>query len=164
MSWYTFAGPRNPATQVTTTTTVTATTTNNNNNTGDTPAIKRFKNDAKCLVSFRKYTKLRRRCQLTRAVYMQAETADLRIDLTDSWSVKSCHPRFRRDQIAIGLSKLPGINAEAGRHLAKLIPATEYPASIATVKKYCCVNFCRSCKGARLHGSVQVCMRALVCS
>ena len=87
---------------------------------------------------------------------MQAETTDLGITMADSWNVKSCHPRLRRDQIANGLSKLPGMSAATGRKLAKLILASEYPASIEAVKNYCCINFCRSCKGARLHGSVQV--------
>ena len=38
-----------------------------------------------------------------------------------------------------------------GRKLAARIPASEYPAPIPAVRNYCCLNFCRSCKGARLH-------------
>ena len=40
--------------------------------------------------------------------------------------------------------------------LAARIPAQEYPAPVETVIKYCCKNFCNSCKGVRLHGGVQL--------
>ena len=118
--------------------------------------VVRFKDEAKCLKTFRTYNNVRRRCLLSRAIYGEAKIKDLGITTTEAWKVRSCHPKFEREQVARGLSKIPGVTAEAGRILANLIPRSEYPASIEIIKKHCCRNFCRDCKGAFLYGDFQV--------
>ena len=96
------------------------------------------------------------RCLIKRAIYAQAEISNLNINNTTYWVVTSCRPRFRRDQIAKGLSSLTGVSISASRQLAARIPASNYPATIEDVKKYCCENVCIECNGARLYGDVQV--------
>ena len=98
----------------------------------------------------------RKRCLITRAIYLQAEGSNLCITDTDVWRADYCRLKFRRDQIAKGLTTLDGVDEKAGRRLARRIPAREYPARIEAVKKYCCKNFCTTCRGARLHGDIQV--------
>ena len=137
----------------------------------------RFKDAAACLTTFRIYIKLRIRCLITRCVYAQAKTSDLSVKKTTDWNVRSCKPRLRREQVGIvdidtttsaphhhhhhrqvasGLSTLDGVSDTLGRTLASHIPSDLLPATIETVIQYCCKNYCRSCKGARLHGGVQV--------
>lgn len=118
--------------------------------------IARFKDGETCLSILKRYVQGRKRCLLTRAIYLQAEVSNLCINDYDTWRVTSCRPKFRRDQIAKGLSTLDGVDDKTGRVLARRIPAREYPAQIEAVKKYCCKNFCKTCRGARLHGDIQV--------
>ena len=130
-------------------------TEDNGNSEPEGAVVKRFKDEEKCLRIFRLYNKVRRRCLVTRAIYDEVEINDLGVTDGDLWRVRSCRPRLRRDQIARGLSKL-GVSAGNGIRLAKLIPRSLYPASIEVVQKYCLRNFCRDCKGAHLHGGVEV--------
>ena len=118
--------------------------------------VLRFKDGEACLSILKKFVQGRKRCLLTRAIYLQAEVSNLCINDYDTWRVTSCRPKFRRDQIAKGLATLDGVDEKAGRRLAYRIPAREYPAPIKAIKKYCCKNFCRACRGARLHGDIQV--------
>ena len=118
--------------------------------------LKRFKDKSRCMKIFRAHNKVRRRCLLTRSIYGEAEVNDLGVTTTDVWRVRSCRPKFRRDQIVRGLANLSGVTSKLSLQLAKRIPRTEYPASIESVKKYCLKNFCRDCKGGRLYGDVQV--------
>ena len=89
-------------------------------------------------------------------VYTQANTCDLGIDDNTEWQVRSCKPRFRLEQVASGLCKLEGVSDTLGRSLAERIPADEFPVCIESVIKYCCKNYCKDCKGARLYGGVEV--------
>ena len=93
---------------------------------------------------------------IKRAIYAQVEVSNLNITKTTYWVVTSCRPKFRRDQIAKGLSSLTGVSILASRQLAARIPASKYPATIQDVKNYCCKNVCIECNGARLYGDVQV--------
>ena len=99
---------------------------------------------------------MRRRCLLSRAIYGEVTIKDLGVTTTEAWKVRSCRPKLRREQVVRGLSKIPDVSVELGRRLANLIPRYEYPASIESIKKHCCRNFCRDCKGAYLHGDVRI--------
>ena len=70
--------------------------------------------------------------------------------------MRQCRPRLRRDQIATGLSTTSGVEPKAARTLAARIPAKicNTGATMEAVIHYCCLNYCRDCKGARLHGNV----------
>ena len=72
----------------------------------------RFKDEATCLSTFKTYIKYRKRCLLTQAIYKEVEVSDLGVDDTKVWKVRSCLPRLRRDQIAKGLSNLPGVSTQ----------------------------------------------------
>jgi len=100
---------------------------------GTETEIKRFKDKARCMKTFRGHNQLRRRCLLTREIYSQVEVNDLGVTTTDIWRVRSCRPRLRRDQIVRGLLTLPGVSLNLARQLTKRIPRTEYPASIESV-------------------------------
>lgn len=107
--------------------------------------------------AFKKHN-AKRNCLLTQAIYAKTEIKDLGIVETTKWKVRQCRPRLRRDQIASGLEKITGGQAKAARLLAAQIPASVYRdgASIEDVIKYCCINYCVNCRGARLHGNVHV--------
>ena len=122
----------------------------------DGDKVVRFKDGEACLTSLKSYAQGRKRCLVTRAIYIQAEVSNLCINDADTWRADYCRPKFRRDQIAKGLATLDGVDEKQGRRLAFRIPAHEYPAGIEAVKQYCCKNFCTTCRGARLHGDIQV--------
>ena len=107
--------------------------------------------------AFKKHN-AKRNCLLTQAIYAKAEVKDLGIEEESVWKVRQCRPRLRRDQIASGLETLTGGQTKHARSLAARIPAAVYQmgASIEDVIKYCCINYCVNCKGARLHGNVHV--------
>ena len=77
---------------------------------------------------------------------------------TKHTKVRQCRPQLRRDQIATGLSTIDGVDPKAARMLASHIPVKIYNtgATIEAVIQYCCSNYCRDCKGARLHDNVDI--------